>query len=211
LLASTPAERIRRAWPVAAMAAVAFAVGAIVGGNTASHARASLAKRFVAAWTRGDYAAMYLDLDAASRSATAPAEFEHSYRAALATATATSERLAGPARELPGGNVEVPVRVRTRLFGTLALDFVLQVSSGENSDEIAWSRSLAFPGLHTGETLARETTMPPRAKLLARDGSTLAEGAGSETSPRSYPLGEAAGALVGSVGHAPSSQRQALE
>lgn len=198
-------------WPVLAMAAVAFVVGAIVGGNTASHSRASFAKRFVSAWTRGDFTAMYLDLDSASRSATAPAEFVQDYRSALATATATAERVAGPARELPGGNVDVPVRVRTRLFGTLALQFVLPVVSGEHGDEIAWSRSLAFPGLHPGETLGRETALPARAKLLARDGSTLAEGEGSETSPRVYPLGEAAGALVGSLGRAQPAQRRALE
>ena len=48
---------MRRAWPVLAMAAVAFAIGAIVGGTGGSDARTSLAERFVAAWTRSDYAA----------------------------------------------------------------------------------------------------------------------------------------------------------
>jgi len=202
---------VRRAWPVLAMAAVAFAIGAIVGGNGGNDAKTSLAGRFVAAWTRSDYAAMYLDLDPASRAATTPAEFEQAYRAALATATATGERTAGSARELSAGRVEIPVRVRTRLFGTLALPFVLTVSRGEHGPAIAWSRSLSFPGLRSGETLARETTMPPRAKLLARDGSALAEGAATETQPRVYPLGEVAGGLVGGVGRPQGAQRQSLE
>ena len=193
------------------MAAVAFAIGAIVGGTGGSDARTSLAERFVAAWTRSDYAAMYLDLDTPSRAATTPAEFAQDYRSALATATATSERRAGAARELSGGRVEIPVRVRTRLFGTLALPFVLVVSSGEHGPAIAWSRSLSFPGLRSSQTLARETTMPPRAKLLARDGSALAEGAATETQPRVYPLGEAAGGLVGDVGRPQGAQRKALE
>jgi peptidoglycan glycosyltransferase len=193
------------------MAAVAFAIGAIVGGNGSSDAKRSLGERFVAAWTRGDYAAMYLDLDPASRAATNAVEFAQAYRSALATATATREGTAGPARESQGGRVEVPVRVRTRLFGTLALTFVLPVSSGEHGAAIAWSRSLAFPGLRPGETLVRHTAMPPRAKLLARDGSVLAEGAASESSPRVYPLGEAAGALVGSVGRPQGADREALE
>ena len=192
------------------MAAVAFAIGAIVGGNTGSHANRSLGERFVVAWTRGDYAAMYRDLDSASRAATNAAEFAQAYRSALATATATKQT-AGAAHESRGGRVEVPVRVRTRLFGTLALAFVLPVSSGEHGPAIAWSRSLAFPGLEPGESLARQTTMPPRAKLLARDDSTLAEGAASETSPRVYPLGESAGALVGSVGRPQGAERGALE
>jgi cell division protein FtsI/penicillin-binding protein 2 len=193
------------------MAAVAFAVGAIVGGNSPSHARASLAARFVSAWTRGEYAAMYLDLDAASRAATTPEEFAQAYRSALTTATANRERTAGRARELSGGRVAVPVRIRTRLFGTLALTFVLPVSGGEHGQVIAWSRSLSFPGLQSGERLASQVTMPARAKLLARDGSALAEGAATETSPRVYPLGEAAGGLVGSVGRSSGAQRKALE
>ena len=152
------------------MAAVAFAIGAIVGGNSGSSARASLAARFVSAWTRGDYVAMYLELDGASRSATTPAEFAQAYHTALTTATATREQVAGHARELSGGRVDVPVRIRTRLFGTLALSFVLPVSSGEHGPAIAWSRSLAFPGLQAGETLVRDSAMPPRAKLLVCDG-----------------------------------------
>src|SRR5262249_8619250 len=70
---------------------------------------------------------------------------------------------------------------------------------------------LAFPGLGEGETLARETTMPPRAALLARDGSVLARGAASESSPRTSPLGEAGRALVGTVGPAQGTRAQALE
>jgi cell division protein FtsI/penicillin-binding protein 2 len=193
------------------MAAVAFTVGAVVGGNGGSNGKASLAERFVSSWTHADYASMYLDLDSTSRTATSASEFAQAYHAALATATATRERLAGPARERPGGIVEVPVRVYTRLFGTLSLAFELPVSSSEHGKAIAWSRSLAFPGLHTGETLVRQTTMPPRAKLVARDGSTLAEGAASEGQARVYPLGEAAGALVGSVGRPQGAQAQALE
>ena len=193
------------------MAAVAFAIGAIVASNGGSDAKRSLAERFVAAWTRRDYAAMYLELDSASREATNVAEFTQAYRSALATATATRARAVGAAREAQGGRVEVPVRVRTRLFGTLSLTFVLPVSGGEHGPAIAWSRSLAFPGLGPGETLVRHTTMPPRAKLLARGGSVLAEGAASESSPRVYPLGEAAGALVGSVGRPQGANRVALE
>jgi penicillin-binding protein A len=85
------------------------------------------------------------------------------------------------------------------------------VSGAEGGQQIAWSRSLTFPGLLSGETLSRRTTLPRRATLLARDGSVLAEGEATGAGPRSSPLGEAAGAVVGEVGPVPSSRRAALE
>jgi cell division protein FtsI/penicillin-binding protein 2 len=54
-----------------------------------------------------------------------------------------------------------------------------------------------FPGLNKGEELSRETTAPPRAKILARDGSTLVEGpAGARTSPLGTAGSEIAGVLT---------------
>ena len=113
----------------------------------------------------------------------------------------------------------VPVQVYTRLFGVLSLPFTIHVvsHSGEGT-RVAWSRSIAFPGLAPGETLGRRTTLPQRATLLARDGSVLAEGPpgpavaapGSEQS-RNSPLGEAATAVVGSVGSVPAARRATLD
>ena len=204
--------RVRRARPVIAIAMIAFAIGAIVGANSGSSSSDALAERFVAAWARGNYAAMYADVDDAThRSLTADA-FAATYAEALRTATATSERVRGKARASSGGVVTVPVSVRTRLFGTLALSFRIKlISSAEGAQQIAWSRSLAFPGMRLGETLSRQTTLPPRAKLLARDGSVLAEGSASEAGTRSSPLGDVASAVIGEVGPIPSSSREALE
>jgi len=115
--------------------------------------------------------------------------------------------------------VLVPVRVRTRLFGTLALSFALTTASGGEGGRIAWSASLAFPGLRPGERLSRHTMLPRRAKLLARDGSVLAEspeaGPGdsqpSSGLDRTSPLGEYASAVLGSVGPVPAARRAELE
>jgi cell division protein FtsI/penicillin-binding protein 2 len=210
-LTAEQAERARRAWPIAAMAVVALVIGLIVGANSGPGAGSALAGRFVAAWTRHDYAAMYLDIDAASRAAVTPAEFAQAYDAALATATAKHVRVVGSPRELSEGSVAVGVRIQTRLFGTLNERFVLPISHGAGGAGIAWSRSLAFPGLAEGETLARETMLPSRAKLLARDGSVLATGAASESSPRTYPLGETGRPLVGTVGPAQGARVRSLE
>jgi penicillin-binding protein A len=204
--------RVRRARPVIAIAIVAFALGAIIGANSGPSSSDTLAQRFVAAWTHADYAAMYADVGSATRGALTPDAFAATYAEALRTATASSERVLGKPRSSSGGVVTVPVIVRTRLFGTLSLSFRLKlVADAEGNEQIAWSRSLVFPGLRSGETLSRQTTLPPRAKLLARDGSVLAEGSAGESGTRSSPLGDVADAVIGEVGPIPSTSRAALE
>jgi peptidoglycan glycosyltransferase len=158
---------------------------------------------------------MYAHLDAASRAAISASDFASAYRQALTTATATSVRVTGAAHESSGGVVSVPVRVSTRLFGELSLDLTMKVhEAGSEGARVVWSRSLVFPGLRAGEQLTRRTTLPPRAALLARDGTVLASGPaeGQVTeATRSSPLGEAANAVVGTIGAIPASRRQALE
>ena len=107
----------------------------------------------------------------------------------------------------------VATRVRTRLFGTLAERFRLPIVPGPHEGEarVRWSRSLAFPGLREGELLSRRTELPPRAALLAREGSVLAQGPATAAGTRSSPLGAAASAIVGEVGPIPASRLQALE
>jgi peptidoglycan glycosyltransferase len=198
-----------RARPVIALAAVAFVVGAIVGAGHGSNAAQVLAGRFVDAWAHGDYATMYGDIDAQSKRAVSPQELADDYQHALRTATATRLRVTGKPRAAPGGLVAVPVRIRTRLFGTLQLAFALKIAGG--SGGIVWSRSLEFPGLRAGEVLTRKMTLPRRASILARDGSVLGEGAGTEAGQRESPLGAAAGAVLGEVGAVPASRAPQLE
>jgi penicillin-binding protein A len=195
-----------------ALAIVAFVIGAIVGANHTSSTAHTLAARFVAAWTQRNYAAMYGDLDVVSRRSIPLGEFASVYRNALTTATATHVKVVGKPRNVSGGLVGVPVRVHTRLFGTLSLDFALKiVEGGGEGARVAWSRSAAFPGLRPGELLSRHTELPRRATLLARDGSVLAEGAAAGAGERTSPLGEVAGGVLGDVGPIPAAQRQALE
>jgi peptidoglycan glycosyltransferase len=206
------AARLRRARPVVALALVAFATGAIIGAHHTASADESVAARFVRAWTQRDFARMYLDLDAASQRSISVAEFAAAYQAALRTATATGLKLAGKPRRVQGGVIAVPVRVGTRLFGTLPLSFHLKLAgeSGEGTT-LDWSRSEVFPGLRPGEQLRRRTELPRRATLLARDGSVLAEGTAAPGGPRSSPLGAAASAVLGTLGPPPAARRNSLE
>jgi penicillin-binding protein A len=211
-------QRLRRARPVLVLAAVAFATGAVLGARHSAPAGYALADQFVSAWTNGDYASMYSDIADSSRRGTSVSAFAQAYREALTTATAAHERISGAPHGGPGGEVTVPVRIRTRLFGVLSLEFSFRtVEEGAAGTRILWSRSLAFPGLRPGEQLHRRTSLPRRATLLARDGSVLAESppgpapvlSGEVT--RNSPLGDVANAVVGTVGPVPAARRQALE
>jgi peptidoglycan glycosyltransferase len=213
-------QRLRRATPVLALAVVAFVVGAAFGAAHGGSPAYALANQFVGAWTRGDYATMYSDIDTTAQAHTSVNAFANDYQQALRTATATSVRIAGRARSVADDEVEVPVRVRTRLWGTLELDYTLRISEdGSAGERVGWSRSLAFPGLRAGELLSRRTYLPPRAELLARDGSVLAESLPEPSSDdslpteqtRNSPLGAAAEAVLGNVGPIPTAHRQALE
>jgi cell division protein FtsI/penicillin-binding protein 2 len=193
------------------MAAVAFAIGAIVGAGHHPSAAEGVASRYVQAWSRGDYAAMYAQLDPASRATLSRGRFRGDYERAARTATAIAMAVSGRTRSLGEGLFEVPVRVTTRLFGTLHSSFRVRALSSPHGPRVPWSPALLFPGLREGESLERRTVLPARAPLLARDGSPLASGQPLSAGQRESPLGVAAEGVVGEVGPLPSSRRGQLE
>lgn len=193
------------------MAGVAFVIGAIFGAGHHPSPAQGVATRFVQAWASGDYTAMYGQLDPASRRATSPAQLASAYRQAARTATATHMRVTGKPHLLGSGRFAIAVQVRTRLFGTLHLRFVVPVAGSGEALGVRWSDSLVFPGLRPGESLDRHMALPERAALLARDGSVLADGEATAAGQRSSPLGSAAAGVVGEVGPIPSSRRAQLE
>ncbi len=216
-------RRLRRARLAVGIAALAFTAGVIAGANPSSPPYGhQLAARFAAAWARGDYTAMYANIDPAARRELSLGGFAAAYLQDSTTATATRLQVAGAPRDGGGraagapaagqtGTVVVPVRVHTLLFGTLSAAFTLPLVGHGAATRIAWSRTLLFPGLHPGEQLIRHTTLPPRAALLARDGSILASGPATSAGPRDSPLGADAAAIAGSLGPIPAMRLQALE
>jgi cell division protein FtsI/penicillin-binding protein 2 len=194
-----------------ALAAIAFVVGAIFGADHTDSTQQNVAEQFVRAWARNDYVTMYEDIDATAQHATTPSVFAADYQAAARTATTTSATVTGSTRTEGDGTIVVPVRVHTRLFGTLAESFRLRVHSERGGSRVVWSGALVFPGLRADEQLSRHTTMPPRSALLARDGSVLAEGPATSAGTRASPLGAAADAVVGEIGPIPASRLDELE
>ena len=219
-------QRLRRARPMMALAAVAFTAGIVTGAaHSSSPSTHRLAARFVAAWAHQNYSAMYADIDPAARRELSLSDFAQDYEQAAMTATATGRQVAGGPHDahaqagtvvvfaLPGQTaaVTVPVRVRTRLFGTLALGYTLPMVGHGEGARVAWTRALLFPGLRSGEQLTRRTELPPRAALLARDGSLLASGSATVAGQRASPLGESAEGVVGELGPIPTSRLTELQ
>ena len=192
------------------MAAVAFVIGAILGAGHHASPRVSLAEHFARAWTHGDYAAMYGDIDDRAQRRISASAFAEAYGAAARTATETGIEVVGKARE-EGGGVEVPMRVRTRLWGAFDESLRVRIEDSSRGPRVRWGQALVFPGLRAGESLTRRTELPRRAALLARDGSVLAEGSASGVGARSSPLGASAAAVVGDIGTIPAERRAQLE
>jgi hypothetical protein len=203
-------RRLRRAAPVMALAAIAFLVGAVVGSGHGGSAGQSLSEQFVSAWTKGDYATMYDDVDPAERERISASRFEAAYRQAARTATETELKAIGRTRAESGAFV-VPMRVQTRLWGALRENLRLKVAGTPEGVRVLWSHALVFPGLEVGESLSRNMTLPARAALLARDGTVLAEGQSAEAGVRESPLGAAAATVVGEVGTVPKEREGELE
>jgi cell division protein FtsI/penicillin-binding protein 2 len=194
----TEVERRRRlttrALPLIVVAVAAFALGAATGAPGSPEKEA--AERFSEAWADKDFAAMYQELNEASRRSVAETEFAAAYREAAEVATLRSlqvDSAGDPSDETGVTVVPVPVEAGTVAFGMVAVDLELPYDDGG----IAWEASLVFPGLESGERLENRVDLALRAPILARDGTALAEGPAAE---REHPLGSAAIDVTGEVG-----------
>jgi penicillin-binding protein A len=191
------AARRRRLAALAALGLVALLVGMVLGaGHESSSQRA--AERYVRAWERDDYAAMYGQLTPGSKRRLSPAAFRSAYRKARDTATVVRIG-AGKPHDEGGGRVRVPVTVTTRVFGPVQADLRIRTKGGK----VSWSPALVFPGIPRGGELRRSTILPPRASILARDGRTVAEG---PAAGRTSPFGAVGESIAGSVGEAATPQ-----
>ena len=193
-----PNHRVRQAVAVAAGAAVLIVAVILLLGSCGSPGEDAV-RKYSQAWSKGDWAAMYEQLTPESQKKISLIEFAQAGREALATATAPENGVrTGEPQAGDDGEWLVPTTVRTRIFGTVSADTLLRVDTEGDEKKIAWSPSQVFPGLRSGEQLTRETVMPARGTLLARDGTVLAKGP-----DRSSPIPEVASEVVGQVGPVP--------
>jgi cell division protein FtsI/penicillin-binding protein 2 len=202
-----PARSPRRLAPLAAVAVLLVAGVAaylVLSARSARAAERDVAESYVRAWTQKDFAAMHRDLGGDATDRVDEARFAEIMRDALTTATATS-LTTGELRRTDDG-FTVPVAVRTRVFGTIRGTVQIPLQGSGKDAGVRWTRRMAFPGLRTGETMTRTTQMPPRADILARDGTTLLAGGTNRTSD----VPNIAGQVVGQLGTATGADRTRL-
>ena len=193
---------LTRTLPVAALAIAAFAVGAVLATGRGTAER-QMVKRYVNAWVAGDVPQMYSLLDRAAQHHVSERRFAAEIAATTRTATATSLRVRRVG-SLQGGEVPVRMLVGTRLWGVLDETLLVPVSGSGSDARVRLADQLLFPGLRAGERLHRTITMPPRATLLAADGTPLAEGP-----QRSSPIPDVAIQIVGTLGRPSRAQSAA--
>lgn len=198
-----PRTRNRRLVALGVVGAAAFAVGALAGGGGESE-RARAAREFSAAWTRSDYRAMHDRLSPDAKRRVTLERFTRAYQQAAATLTLTGVST-GRIRDAGDDVYVVPVASRTRVFGTLRGSLRLPVVTEDDETGVAWRPDMVLPGLRPGERVARETQLPPRGTLQARDGTVIARG-----EERTGELGPEALDIVGRLGPAPPERRAAL-
>jgi cell division protein FtsI/penicillin-binding protein 2 len=140
---------------------------------------------------------MYGLLDRASRAHITESRFASTLEAAEDTATLTSlQMLRGVSRH--GDAIAVRMRVVTKIWGTLVETLTVPLTGSGSDARVHFARTVVFPGLRPGERLHRVISLPPRAAVLASDGTALAQGA-----QRTSPIPDVANQIVGTVGPIP--------
>jgi hypothetical protein len=192
-------HRFKRLAPLAAVALAAFAAGLLVASFSGGAER-HLVTDYVRAWGHDDYRAMYALLDSRSRRTLSVRRFVADYRRAAETATLLSVGLLRVGT-LNADAITVTMVARTRLFGRLRERLLVPIDESGSRPTVRFAGTLLFPGLRPGEALHRRTVLAPRASLLARDGTPLAEGPS-----RSSPIPGVASGIVGVLGPIPADQ-----
>jgi cell division protein FtsI/penicillin-binding protein 2 len=179
---------------VGAVAAIAVSTRGDAAGPRSQPDPAAPATAFLAAWHAGDYSAMY-DLVAPDVQASiSRRKFAHEYKQVARTASMTGLRAEGRLHATPA-EATIPVSVATALFGRLSEQLELPLVRLRRRYMVAWTPALTFPGLRPGETLQARVHAPEgRGRILARDGTVLAEGPPGN---RTYPAGTAFALMTG--------------
>jgi len=181
------------------LALLAFAAGVVVA-RPRGGAERQLVSDYVRAWRHGRYGQMYRLLDPISRRRLSLSAFAAAYRQAAQTATLIGV-LPLHVGALHGHTVRVAMLARTRRFGRLRETLVVPVAQTPRGPAVHFAGTVLFPGLRPGERLHRTAVLAPRAALLARDGTPLAEGPN-----RISPIPGIAAGIVGRLGPIPADQ-----
>jgi peptidoglycan glycosyltransferase len=189
---------LTRALPVVALAVVAVAAGAFIALSGGGDER-RLVSDYVTAWSHQEFSRMYGLLDRASQRAETEPRFAAQIGRAQTTATLVSLRTVRVG-DVTDNAIRVRMVLDTRIWGTLREVLTVPLTGTGSDPRIHLGPTLLFPGLVGHERLHRTIVLPPRATLLASDGTPLAEGP-----TRGSPIPDVANQIVGTVGPIPAS------
>jgi beta-lactamase class D len=145
----------------------------LLRSHAADTSRRDAAQRYLRAWDRQDYAAMWRALSAESQSQHGARGFAEAYRAAAKAAGIRTVRT-GPLGKTANGAAPVRVAVTTERFGTLRGTVRLPLAGSGKEAGVVWDASLRLPGLRAGEPVRLRRGDPPkRGAILAGDDSPL--------------------------------------
>jgi len=179
-----------RAFPLGVIALAALGLGLSAGSAFESGSERT-ARAFGRAWETSDYPAMHRLLSPAAAARYPVRALRSAYERANTTATAAWIEAGEPERG-DGDRTLLPVRVETRVFGTIRGELRLRVDAGK----VDWRPRLVFPGLADGDRLRRDSVVPERAGILSAHGQVLATGpANARTSPEGGVGSSIAGAV----------------
>jgi Penicillin binding protein transpeptidase domain/NTF2-like N-terminal transpeptidase domain len=154
--------------------------------------RPAAVRAFVAAWEKGDRAAMYRLIDAESRTTLSQRAFARDYDRAYRAATAKSVDI-GALSPVKDGVATAPVTVRTRYFGTLRGTIRFRAHEEGETARIAWAPEMRLPGLKPDEEVRRVSgRAPTRGVIYDATGRPLSSdptGASIAGSPGAKPTG----------------------
>jgi cell division protein FtsI/penicillin-binding protein 2 len=190
---------LTRAAPLIAVAAIAFAIGIGIALAPGREER-GLVTQYVTAWAHADFPRMYGLLDTVSRRHASESVFAAELERTASTATVLSMSVLRVGQRR-GEAIPVRMVIKTKLWNTLRETLDVPLSGSGSSARVHFGATLVFPGLRAGERLTRRISLPPRAALLASDGTPLAQGAG-----RTSPIPDVAGEIVGTLGPIPADQ-----
>lgn len=186
-----------------ALVLVILLVSSCRSGDSERDAEQAVVDRFLSAYAQRAYEDMFAAIDTDAQRVYPVKRFAGLNRDAFRLATGQSIEVGSSVRE--GGEFVAPVTIRTKLFGAIESELRLRVRGSGDDARVAWSRSMAFPGLRTGERLTRDAVLPQRGTILFRDGATpIAQGENrSSTAPA-----EVVGAIRGELGPIPAEDRR---
>ncbi|HXS45337.1 MAG TPA: hypothetical protein VN751_11980, partial [Solirubrobacteraceae bacterium] len=151
-------RRRRRAWPILLALVVVAGAGAlayvlVVRSRDADRER-DAAQRYARAWAARDPAQMWAQLDARSKAQFPRARFAALVARADREATVRAIRV-GAVDGPHGGNVALPVTVRTKLFGPLRGSVAVAVGVEDGRGVVRWTPGDRLPGLRDAEAVRR--------------------------------------------------------